>query len=399
MREPTAAGARRVRLAMIGGGPGSNIGETHRYAAHIDGRYELVAGVFGRDPQRSAAFAAELGLPPERSYPTWAELAAGEAARPDGAEVVTVVTPNASHFEIVAGLLEGGLDVICDKPLTTEPAQAHDLLRRARAQGRRLAVTYNYSGYPMVREARERVRSGLLGEVRLVQVEHASGWASTLLEEQGHKQAAWRTDPAQAGPSTVVGDLGTHAHHLVRFVTGLDITEVSAELSCLVPGRMADDNGHLKLRLSNGARGLMWVSMVAAGHLHGLRLRVYGERGSLEWVQETPEELIFRPLDGPRQVFARGAGYLSPLARRSSRLWPGHPEGFLEAFTNLYTDLADTLLADRDGRPADPLSGTVPMAEDGVLGVEFVAAAVASDRRDGAWTPVQLALEPAEVCP
>lgn len=378
---------------MVGGGPGSNIGETHRYAAHMDGRYELVAGVFASDPARSQAFAAELGITPERRYASWAELAGREAARQGGAEVVTIVTPNHSHYEIARTLLDHGLDVICDKPLTTDAGQAHDLLKRARRQRRLFAVTYNYSGYPMVRQAREMIRGGVLGEIRLVQVEHASGWASSLLEAQGHKQAVWRTTPAQAGPSTVVGDLGTHAHHLVRFVTGLEVTEVSAELTSLVPGRQADDNGHLKLRLSNGARGLMWVSMVAAGHLHGLRLRVYGELGSLEWVQETPDELTLRPLGGPKQVLARGSDYLSPLARRATRLWPGHPEGFLEAFTNIYTDIADVILERRDGRAASPLASVFPTVEDGVLGVEFVEAAVVSNGRDGAWTPINLALD------
>jgi len=246
-------------------------------------------------------------------------------------------------------------------------------------------LTYCYSGYPMVRQAREMVRSGDLGEIRLVQVEHASGWASTLLEAEGHKQAVWRTTPSIAGKSSVVGDLGTHAHHLAHFITGLEISEVSAELSSIVPGRRVDDNAHIMLRFNNGAKGMMWASMVAAGHLHGQRIRVYGEKGSLEWVQEQPNELVLRPVDGPHQTLSRGSGWLSPAAQRASRLWPGHPEGYLEAFANIYSDIADAVLARRDGVEADPLAYLFPAIEDGVLGVKFIDAAVASHQQDGRW--------------
>jgi predicted dehydrogenase len=244
-----------------------------------------------------------------------------------------------------------------------------------------------------VRQAREMIRQGELGEIRIVQVEHASGWASTLLEAEGHKQAVWRTTPSIAGKSSVVGDLGTHAHHLARFITGLEISEVSAELSSIVPGRQADDNAHIKLRFKNGAKGMMWVSMVAAGNLHGQRIRVYGEKGSLEWVQEQPNELILRPVDGPQQTLSRGFGWLSPAAQRASRLWPGHPEGFLAAFANIYTDIADAVLARRDGVEADPLAYSFPTVEDGVLGVKFVDAAVESHQHDGRWTDATVDLQ------
>lgn len=229
------------------------------------------------------------------------------------------------------------------------------------------------------------VQNGELGAIRLVQVEHASGWASTLLEAEGHKQASWRTTPAIAGKSTIIGDLGTHAHHLARYITGLEISQLSAELSTLVPGRQSDDNGHVKLRFNNGARGLMWVSMAATGHLHGLRIRIYGEKGSLEWIQERPDELTVRPLDGPHQILARGAGYLAPAAQRVTRFWPGHPEGFLDAFTNIYTDIAEAILARREGSPVDPAAYTFPSVEDGVLGVKFIEAAVESNAQDGRW--------------
>jgi predicted dehydrogenase len=381
---------RPLRLGIVGGGPGSNIGATHRQAARLDRRYELVAGVFASDAERSRAFAATLGIAPERRYATWHAMAAQEAQRSDGIEVVAIMTPNNSHFAIAKAFLEQGVDVICDKPLTNELAQALELQQLAHAKGLVFGVTYNYSGYPMVRQARAMVQAGVLGKIWLVQVEHASGWASTLLEAAGHKQATWRTTPEVAGKSTVIGDLGTHAHHLARYITGLEVSELSAELSTLVPGRQADDNGHVKLRFDNGARGLMWVSMVATGHWHGQRIRVYGEKGSLEWVQETPNELLLRPTDGPHQTLARGASYLAPEVRRVSRLWTGHPEGFIDAFANVYSDIADAVLARRDGYAADPLAFTFPTVADGVLGVKFVEAAVESNAQDGRWVSALL---------
>ena len=384
---------RKLRLAMVGGGPGSNIGDTHRRAASFDGRYSLLAGVFASDPARSRAFAESLEVAPERRYGSWEEMAEREGVRKDGVEVVAIMTPNASHHPIAKAFLERGIDVICDKPLTTGLDDALDLLRLARRTGLVFAVTYNYTGYPMVRQAREMIRSGELGAIRLVQVEHASGWASTLLEASGHKQATWRTNPSIAGKSAVVGDIGTHAHHLARFVTGLEVTEVSAELSTMVPGRKADDNAHVKLRFTNGARGLMWVSMAATGNLHGQRIRVFGEKASLEWIQEQPEQLHLRPLDGPQRVLSRGCGYLSAAAQRATRLWPGHPEGFLEAFANLYSGAADAVLARRDDAPLDRSALSFPTVEDGVLGVKFVEATVESSRRDGAWVDASLDLE------
>jgi predicted dehydrogenase len=378
---------------MVGGGPGSNIGDTHRRAASFDGRYTLLAGVFASDPARSRSFAASLEIAPDRRYGSWEEMAEREGARKDGVEVVAIMTPNASHHPIAKAFLERGIDVICDKPLTTGLDDALDLLRLARRTGLVFAVTYNYTGYPMVRQAREMIRSGELGDIRLVQVEHASGWASTLLEASGHKQATWRTTPSIAGKSAVVGDIGTHAHHLARFVTGLEVTEVSAELSTMVPGRKADDNAHVKLRFTNGARGLMWVSMAATGNLHGQRIRVFGEKASLEWIQEQPEQLHLRPLDGPHRVLSRGCGYLSAAAQRATRLWPGHPEGFLEAFANLYSGAADAVLARRDDAPLDRSALSFPTVEDGVLGVKFVEATVESSRRDGAWVDASLDLE------
>ncbi|HEX5689585.1 MAG TPA: Gfo/Idh/MocA family oxidoreductase [Roseiflexaceae bacterium] len=377
--------SQKVRLGMVGGGPGSNIGGTHRYAARFDDRYTLQAGAFASNAERSRDFAATLGIAPDRRYGSWQEMAEAEAKRDDGIEVVSVVTPNNTHYPVAKAFLERGIHVICDKPLTTDVQDAIDLQQTVRRTGLVFGVTYNYSGYPMVRQARAMVRNGELGEIWLVQVEHASGWAATLLEAEGHKQALWRTTPEIAGKSSVVGDLGTHAHQLARFMSGLEVEAVSAELSSIVPGRHADDNAHIKLRFSNGARGMMWASMVATGHLHGLRIRVYGEKGSLEWVQEQPEQLLFRPTNGPHQMLSRGFDWLAPEAQHASRLWPGHPEGFLAAFANIYSGVADAVVAYRNGTPLDPATYTFPTVEDGMLGVQFVDAAVESNRRDGGW--------------
>ena len=378
---------------MVGGGPGSNIGATHRYAARLDDRYTLVTGVFASDAERSRDFAITLGIVPDRCYGSWQELVEQEAQRADGIEVVSIMTPNNSHYTIAKAFLEHGIDVICDKPLTTEGEHALELMQLVHNTHLVFGVTYCYSGYPMVRQARAMVQDGVLGKIRLVQVEHASGWASTLLEAEGHKQAVWRTTPSIAGKSSVVGDLGTHAHHLTRFITGLEITEVAAELSSIVPGRLVDDNAHIKLRFNNGAKGMMWASMVATGQMHGLRIRVYGEKASLEWVQEHPNDLLLRPVDGSYQTLSRGFGWLSPAARRASRLWPGHPEGYLEAFATIYADIADAVLARRDGIEANPLAYLFPTVEDGVLGVMFVDATVASNQHNGHWMNVALDLQ------
>jgi predicted dehydrogenase len=381
---------RKVRLGMVGGGAGSNIGETHRYAARLDDRYQLVAGVFASSPERSRAFAAQLEIAPDRQYGGFEEMAKLESGRADGIEVVSILTPNNSHFAIAKTFVGHGIDVICDKPLTIKLSDALELVRLTRETGLVFGVTYNYTGYAMVRQARAMIVAGELGEIRLVQVEHASGWASTLLEAEGHKQAVWRTTPSIAGKSSVVGDLGTHAHHLARFITGLEITEISAELSTVVPGRQTDDNAHIKLRFSNGAKGMMWASMVAVGHLHGQRIRVYGEKGSLEWVQERPDDLLVRWATGKQETYSRGFDWLAPESRAVSRLWPGHPEGFLEAFANIYTEIADAVIDRRDQR--GPRQYAFPTVLDGALGVRFVDAAVESNAEEGRW--VNATLEP-----
>jgi predicted dehydrogenase len=375
---------------MIGGGLDSNIGETHRLAARLDNRYELVAGAFSSNPEKSRAAAQRFGVP--RTYNNWLEMLRQEAQRDDGAEVVSILTPNHLHFEMALAALEHGFDVICDKPLTNALDEALKLYKTAKEHGLVFGLTHNCSGYPMVRHARHMVKTGELGELRLVQVEHASGWAATLLEAEGHKQASWRTTPEFAGQSSVVGDLGTHAHQLARFVTGLEVCKVSAELMTVVPGRQADDNAHIKLHFENGVKGTMWVSMAATGHEHGLRIRVYGSKASLEWQHEDPNHLLVRHLDAPPQRLGRGSSYLSDAAKRSSRIGAGHAEGFFEAFANIYTDVADAIVERRYGIKADPLAFDFPNVADGVKGVKFIEASVLSSKNKGSWTEVGISL-------
>lgn len=376
----------RIRIGMVGGGPGANIGESHRIAMRLDNRYSLLAGVFSRDPERSRAFGCTLGLAPERLYPDYRAMAEAEAGRPDGIEAVCIVTTNETHHPIARTFLERGIAIICDKPLTVRLDDALDLYRLARDTRAVFALTHNYAAYAMVRQAARMVRDHELGAVRLVQVEHASGWAAELLERQGHKQAAWRTDPAIGGEASVVYDLGTHAHHLLRYVTGLEVSEVSAELSTVAPGRRVYDNAHVTLRLSNGARGTLWACMAATGQEHGLRLRVFGETASLEWRHEDPCHLAVRYLDGSARILAQGGAGLAAEAQRVTRVGLGHPEGYLESFANLYADIAAALLRRRAGGPEERDELGYPTVRDGVIGVRFVEAVAASHAAGGSWT-------------
>ncbi len=382
----------RIRIGMVGGGPGAYIGESHRIAMRLDDRYSLLAGVFSRDAERSHAFGRALGLAPDRLYPEYRTMAEAEAERPDGIEAVCIVTTNETHHPVAKTFLEHGIAVICDKPLTVRLDEALDLYRLAQDRDAIFALMHNYSAYAMVRQAARMVRDNALGAVRLVQVEHAEGWAAEPLEQQGHKQAQWRTDPAIGGDASVVYDLGTHAHHLLRYITGLEVSELSAELSTVVPGRRVYDNAHVALRLSNGARGTLWASMVATGQEHGLRIRVFGETASLEWRQEDPAHLAIRYLDGSMRVLAQGGGGLAPEAQRVTRVGLGHPEGFLEAFANLYSDVADALLSRRAGKPAVPRDISFPTVRDGVIGIRFVEAVVASHKAGGRWTDATIEL-------
>ena len=387
-----AALGRRLRLGMVGGGQGAFIGAVHRIAARLDDRYELVAGAFSSDPGRGRASAAELGVSHERAYGSYAEMAAAEAARGDGIDIVAIVTPNHLHHGPATAFLEAGIHVICDKPLTTTLADALDLAETVRRTGLVFGLTHNYTGYPMVRQAREMVLAGKLGAIRVVQVEYPQDWLSEKIEDAGHKQAAWRTDPKQAGPAGSVGDIGTHAHNLATFITGLELTELCAELTTFVPGRALDDNAHMLLRFDGGARGHLWVSQVAPGNENGLNIRIYGETGGIYWRQDHPDYLHYSPLGEPPRALTRGGAGAGPAAARVTRVPPGHPEGYLEGFANIYSDIAEVVTARLEGRDPDPGARDFPSVEDGVRGVKFIEAAVESSARGGVWVDATISI-------
>lgn len=375
---------RRLRLAVLGGGPGSFIGAMHRQAARLDDRYELVAAALSSDPQKSITAGRELGLAAERCYANGKDLLIAEAARKDGADVVAIMTPNDSHFEFAFEALALGFDVICDKPMTNTHAEATQLHQRVKDTGLVFCLTHNYTGYPMVRQAKAMVADGQLGDIRLVQVEYVQGGRA----KPGPGRQAWKEDPARGGPSLVMGDIGTHAHNLLRFITGLEVSQVAAEVGSIVPDRVAHDFAGAMLRLNNGARGSFWVTQAAAGVENALRIRVSGSLGSIEWQQECPQALTFKPLGAPSQNRTPNGPGTLPLAARSSRIVAGHPEGFHEGFANLYSDAAEAIAARRSGKKADSLALHFPNALDGLLGVQFVAAVIQSSNTDGAWTAV-----------
>ena len=377
---------RRIRLGMVGGGEGAFIGAVHRIAARLDDRYELVAGALSSTPDRSARSAAALGLDPARAYPDFATMAREEAARPDGIEAVSIVTPNHLHAAAAHAFLDAGIHVVCDKPLTTTLEEARALAAHARRSSLVFALTHNYTGYPMVRQARDMVRAGKLGTIRVVQVEYAQDWLAGPFEDTGNKQAAWRTDPAQAGAGGCIGDIGTHAFNLAAFVTGLAAEAVSAELTTFVPGRRLDDDVRAMLRYAGGARGGLWASQVAVGEENEVRLRVYGTAGGLDWCQRDANRLSYIPLGGVRQVLTRNGSGATEANRRASRVPAGHPEGYLEGFANIYSDAADAILAARDGLVGQ--DRLFPSVDDGVAGLAFIEAAVRSSIAGGAWTPL-----------
>jgi len=385
-----AAATRRLRLGMVGGGQGAFIGAVHRLAARMDDRYTLVAGALSSDPERARVSGAELGLDPDRVYADYAQMAQAEAEREDGIDVVSIVTPNHMHHGPATAFLEARIHVICDKPLTTSLADAVDLVETVHKSGLVFCLTHNYSGYPMVRQARAMVRDGELGEIRVVQAEYPQDWLSTRLEETGMKQADWRTDPARSGAGGCIGDIGTHAYHLAGFITGLKARELCAELTTFVAGRRLDDNAQILLRYENGARGMLWASHVAPGNENGLKVRVYGEKAGLEWHQEDPNRLVFTPLGETPRVITRGGAGAGASANRVTRIPPGHPEGYLEGFANIYSDAAELIGARLEGREPDPEALLVPTVEDGALGMRFIEAAVQSSSAGGVWTDATL---------
>jgi predicted dehydrogenase len=377
---------RRLRLGMVGGGEGAFIGAVHRIAARIDDEWELVAGALSSDPERARRSGVQLRLDPARCYGSFAEMARAEAGREDRVDAVAIVTPNHVHHPAASAFLAAGFNVICDKPLCRTMDEARDLARQVAVSDGMFAITYNYTGYPMIRQAREMVEAGELGAIRTIQAEYAQEWLSTDLEASGQKQAAWRTDPARSGAGGAIGDIGTHAFNLAEFVGGLDCLELAADLQSFVAGRRVDDNAQMLLRFEGGARGALWASQVAPGNENGLALRIHGEKAALAWRQEHPNQLVFSRLGQPPLTLTRGGPGSGAAAAHATRIPSGHPEGYLEGFAQLYRDIAAQIRARRAGVVADPMTTLVPGIRAGVRGVAFVSAAVASSAANGAWT-------------
>jgi predicted dehydrogenase len=370
-----------IRLGMVGGGNDAFIGGVHRIASRIDDKYRLVAGALSSTPEKAQASGAALGLAPDRTYDDFKQMAIREARLKDGIEAVAIVTPNHVHYAAAREFLKRGIHVICDKPLTSNVADAVKMVKAANASDALFILTHNYTGYPMTRQAREMVQDGLLGKIRVVQVEYAQDW---LAEHQDIKQAEWRTDPNRSGAGGSTGDIGTHAFNLAAFVSGLELESLSADLQAFVDGRPVDDNAHVMLRYKGGARGMLWCSQVAPGNENNLRLRIYGEKGGLEWAQEDPNYLWYTPFGEPKRLITRNGAGAGAAAGRVSRVPPGHPEGYLEGFANIYSDAADAIIAKRNGT-ARPEGVMYPTVDDGLLGVRFVDACVKSSSRDSKW--------------
>ena len=375
---------RRLRLAVIGGGTGSFIGAMHRQAARLDDRFEIVTGIFSSDPAKSRRDALELGLAADHIYPTVEEMLTAEAARPDGIDAVAIMTPNDSHFDYSMLALEHGIDVICDKPMTNTLKEAEALYAKVQETGLVFCLTHNYTGYPMVRQAKAMVMDGQLGTIRLVQVEYVQGGKAD--ESLVFSPNDWKFDPVRGGPSRVMGDIGTHAHNLTRFITDLEVDEVAAEIGAIVPDRPIHDFGGALLRFDNGARGSFWVTQAAAGVENSLKIRVSGTKGTLEWWQEFPQALTFKPLSGPSQNRTPNGPETLPLSARCTRLVAGHPEGFPDGFANVYSDAAEAIAARRANKTPDPLALYFPNAYDGLMGVRFVDSVIASSNANGQWT-------------
>ncbi|MBG6143208.1 putative dehydrogenase [Labrenzia sp. EL_142] len=370
---------RPIRLGMVGGGKDAFIGAVHRIASRIDGRYELVAGALSSTPAKAEESGRALGLDEDRIYADFEAMAKREARLKNGIEAVAIVTPNHVHYPAAKAFLKRGIHVICDKPLTSTLADARKLAKAADNSDALFFLTHNYTGYPMIRQAREMVHNGDLGTIRVVQVEYPQDW---LTVEQSNKQADWRTDPARSGAGGSTGDIGTHAYNLACFITGQSAESLAADLQSFVPGRQVDDNGHVMLRYASGARGMLWCSQVAPGNENNLKIRVYGDKGGLEWHQENPNYLHVTPFGEPKRIVTRGGAGMSDSIAPATRIPPGHPEGYLEGFANLYKDAADVIRAHQAGKE---IASLVPGISDGLAGVQFVDACVRSSARNAAW--------------
>ncbi|MBN1640213.1 MAG: Gfo/Idh/MocA family oxidoreductase [Anaerolineae bacterium] len=386
-KDETAVLDRKLKMGMVGGGRDAFIGAVHRRAAMLDGGVELVAGAFSSTPEKSKLSAQDLYVPQARAYGTWQDMLAGESALPEGERIdfVSIVTPNHMHYPVAKAFAAAGFNVVLDKPMVHTSEQANDLIATVRERGVIFAVTYNYTGYPLVKQMRHMVQQGMLGEIRKVIVEYPQGWLSTKEEDAGQKQAEWRTDPKRSGIAGAVGDIGSHAENLVSTTTGLEIAELCADLTTFVPGRLLDDDANVLLRFTNGARGILTVSQVCVGQENNLTIRIWGTEGALEWHQEHPNYLTYWRKDEPIQVMSRGNGYLCEAADRASRLPTGHPEAFIEAFGNVYLNATDTMRAKLLGREPTALERDFPTVYDGARGVYFIERVVESAHSDRKW--------------
>jgi predicted dehydrogenase len=393
-----AAAQRQLRMGMVGGGRDAFIGAVHRKAAALDGRIALVAGALSSSPEKAVASGKDLGLPDDRNYPNWKAMLEGERrrARFDRVDFVSIVTPNDQHYAVARAFVDAGVHVICDKPLCTNTLEARELVKAVGAadggRGLVFAVTYNYSGYPMVKQARHMVRQGALSDIRKVIVEYNQGWLASALEKTGQKQADWRTDPRRSGAGGAIGDIGSHCEQLVSYVTGLEIESICADLTSFVPGRKLDDDANVLLRFKGGARGILTASQIEVGHENDLRIRVFGARGSLEWCQEEPNQLWHKPDGRPVELLTRGNAYLCDAAKKGTRLPPGHPEAFIEAFANVYLAAAAAILDRESGGTGLPGECDYPGVTDGARGVHFIEKTVESGKSDRKWTDARWAV-------
>lgn len=379
--------SRKIRMGMVGGGRGAFIGAVHRIAANIDGQIELVCGAFSSDPQRSKESGTDFFLAPDRCYADYREMIEKEAALPEGERMdfVSIVTPNHVHFAPAKLALENGFHVLSDKPATFDLAEAKELEQIVAKSGQLYGLTHNYTGYPLVKEARAMIAAGKLGKIRKVVVEYPQGWLATRVEESGQKQASWRTDPSKSGAAGCVGDIGTHAENLAEYITGLKIKELAADLTAFVEGRLLDDDANILLRFEGGAKGVLHSSQISVGEENNLNIRVYGEKGGIEWHQKEPNTLLVKWIDQPMQVFRTGMGYLGADAASATRTPPAHPEGYLEAFANVYRNFAGSIRARLEGRAATSVEQDYPKIEDGVRGMSFIDAVVNSSKQNAAW--------------
>jgi predicted dehydrogenase len=385
---PKKFDSRRIRLGMVGGGQGAFIGAVHRIAARLDDRYELVAGALSSDPARANASAVMLGIEADRSYASFEDMAVAEAARADGIEAVAIVTPNHLHFAPSKLFLEKGIHVICDKPVTATIEEAKKLAEIVKASDNLFILTHNYTGYAMLRQMREMIANGAIGKLRHVQAEYAQDWLTEAVETTGVKGAEWRTDPSRSGAGGAIGDIGTHAFNAAAFVTGEIPESIYADLTSFVPGRQLDDSANILLRYTSGAKGMLWASQIAVGNENALSLRVYGDKGGLEWHHRVPDELWFTPYGEPKRLITRNGAGAGPAANRVSRVPSGHPEGYLEGFATIYREAADAIIAKREGNTS---SGEVifPGIDDGLAGLAFIDAAVRSSQTTS-WVGIDI---------